>query len=317
MPNKKAGLGRRAPRFTFEQLRTFAAVAAREHVTGAAAAMGISQGAVSEQLRLLEGALGLRLIERAGRGIRVTEAGRAVQRLAVAVLDGVLAIEALGAEYDAGRRGSVAVGCGHVLGAHRLSAWLRRFVESNPLLDVDIVLDGWTTLVERLHAGTVDIAVLSVDAAPPGLETIVLEQTEVVIVVAASHPLAADPAAAADRLGAHRQLVHGRGSGTETLARQILATAASSAARVELEEGALLAALRAGLGWAAMPRSVVDPECATGGLVVLPHAGGAVVQRFCAVRRRGPSSAAVESLWAHLQDIAGAAATVAEMAVGP
>jgi DNA-binding transcriptional LysR family regulator len=317
MPNRKRGSDRRTPHFTFEQLRTFAAVAAREHVTGAAAALGISQSAVSEQVRLLEGALGLHLVERAGRGIRVTEAGRAVQRLAVAVLDGVVAIEALGADYEDGRRGAVTVGCGHVLGTHRLAAWLRRFVEENPLIDVDIVLDGWTTLVERLQAGTVDIAIMSIDAAPAGLETIVLEQTEVVIVVGPSHPLAADGEAAADRLGAYRQLVHGRGSGTESLARQILAAGASSAARMELEEGALLAALRAGLGWAAMPRSVVDAEVAAGGLVVLAHRGGAVVQRFCAVRRRGPSPAAVESLWKHLEDIAGAAATVAAMAVGP
>lgn len=311
MPNKGRSRRTRWPSFTLEQLRTFSAVAAREHVTGAAAALGISQGTVSEQVRLLEDALGVTLVERAGRGIRVTEAGRAVQRLATAVLDAALAIDALGSDYRHGRRGAVRVGSGHVLGAHRLAAWLSRFVEDNPGIGVDIVLDGSSALVDRLLGGSIDIAIMSVGAVPTELEVVVLEETELVLVAAASHPLASEPEQDSSRLRSFRRLAHGGGSGTETLALQLLADLPEGTGpAVELEEGALLAALRAGLGWAAMPRSVVAADVASGVLVVLPHPGRSVVQRFSAVRRRGPSSAAGQAMWAHLSDIAGAAASL-------
>ena len=295
------------PAFTLDQLRSFAAVAAREHVSGAARAVGLSQATVSQQVRLLEDALGVRLVERSGRGIRVTEAGRAVERLAAAVLDGALAIQALGADYQRGRRGSIVVGSGHVIGAHRLAAWLARFVQENPRLDVAIVLDGWEALLDRLRTRSIDIAVMSVGAAPPDLEAVVLEETELVIVVSPSHPLATRRDGDPIRLSDFRELAHGRGSGTEELARQMLGLEHSDAGYLELEEGALLAALRAGLGWAALPRSVVAPECASGGLVILPHQGRSVVQKFRAVRRRGVAPLPVEGLWAHLLDIAQAA----------
>lgn len=304
MPHKRHGRTRGWPAFTLDQLRSFAAVAAREHVTGAAEAIGISQATVSEQVRLLEASLGLRLVERSGRGVKLTSAGRAVQRLAATVLDGALAIQALGDDHREGRRGQVVVGSGHVLGAHRLAAWLSRFVEGNPGLDVAIVVEGWSELVERLQAGSIDVAVMSVDAAPAELESIVLEETELVVVVGATHPLARLGSHEEADLAAHRQLVHGRGSATGMLARQALGGRPARPGSLELEEGALMAALRAGLGWAAMPRSVVAPDCLSGALVVVPHPGPAVVQRFCAVRRPGPASPAVEALWAHLVDIA-------------
>lgn len=311
MPKRRRSGGRRWPPFTLEQIRTFSAVAAREHVTGAAEALGISQGTVSEQVRLLEEALGVALVERVGRGIRITEAGRAVQRLSTVVLDAALAIDALGADYEQGRRGAVRVGSGHVLGAHRLAAWLSRFVEDNPGIEVDIVLDGASKLVDRLRGGSIDIAIMSVGTAPAELESLVLEETELVLVAAPSNPLAREPKQAGARLASFRRLAHGGGSGTESLARQLLADVPAGAGpSVELEEGALLAALRAGLGWAAMPRSVVAADVASGALVVLSHPGRSVVQRFSAVRRRGPSSAAAQAMWAHLSDIAGAAASM-------
>lgn len=295
------------PAFTLDQLRSFAAVAAREHVGGAARGIGLSQATVSQQVRLLEDALGVQLIERSGRGVRVTEAGRAVQRLAAGVLDGALAIDALGADYNQGRRGRIVVGSGHVIGAHRLAFWLARFVQENPRLDVAIVLDGWEALVDRLRTRSIDIAVMSIDTAPQDLEGVVLEETELVVVVSPSHPLAARGGGDHARLSDFRELAHGQGSGTEQLARQMLGLEHSDAGHLELEEGALLAALRAGLGWAALPRSVVAAECASGGLVIVPHRGRSVVQKFCAVRRRGVAPLPVEGLWAHLLDIAQAA----------
>ncbi len=73
---------------------------------------------------------------------------------------------------------------------------------------------------------------------------------------------------------------------------------------LELEEGALHAALLAGLGFAAMPRSVVEQDIAEGRLVVIPLPGRSVSQSFAAARRRDLHTPAVEAFWAHLKRIA-------------
>ena len=72
---------------TLEQLRIFMAVASREHVTQAATALGLTQSAVSAALTALETRHGVRLFDRIGRRIQLTEDGRAFMAEAQAVLD--------------------------------------------------------------------------------------------------------------------------------------------------------------------------------------------------------------------------------------
>jgi DNA-binding transcriptional LysR family regulator len=132
---------------------------------------------------------------------------------------------------------------------------------------------------------------------------VVLEHTELVTVVAAHHPLASSRTAVRD-LVAHRHLAHERGSATEALAAHALGAHVDPENTLELEEGALHAALLAGLGFAAMPRSVVEQDIASGRLVIIPLPGRGVSQSFAAARRRDLHTPAVEAFWSHLQRIA-------------
>jgi len=73
------------PGFDARELRVVKAVADSGSITGAAAQLGFSQPAVSQMLRRLEARLGVALLERVGRGVRLTEAGRVLARHATAV----------------------------------------------------------------------------------------------------------------------------------------------------------------------------------------------------------------------------------------
>ena len=64
--------------FTLEQLRTFLAVARQQSMSRAAESLFLTQGAVSQQVANLEAALGLRLLERRGRRVWLTEAGKSI-----------------------------------------------------------------------------------------------------------------------------------------------------------------------------------------------------------------------------------------------
>jgi len=77
----------RKPAFTLEQLRSFVAVAESEHISRAAASLFLTQGAVTQQIRHFEQAVGVQLLERDGRRVRLTDAGRAVHRGVAAGFD--------------------------------------------------------------------------------------------------------------------------------------------------------------------------------------------------------------------------------------
>jgi DNA-binding transcriptional LysR family regulator len=290
-------------RVTLEQLRVFAAVADREHITGAAKALHMSQGSVSGLVHRLEATLGLPLFQRVGRNVRLTDVGESLRRLAGRVLDEVAEIEDLSAGYHAVERGEIVVAAGRVMGAHRLARWVAPFALAHPHLTVRISLAPMHTLVEMLLAGTADVVMLGSLVKGPEIESLILERTSMVLLVSAEHPLAksADPLR---ELGAYRYLAHEAGTATEPRATEALAGAADASMTVELEEGALHAALLAGLGFAMMPRSVVIGDIVSGQLVALPRPGRRVVQVFSAARRRGTPTPAQEAFWDHLRAIA-------------
>jgi LysR family transcriptional regulator, low CO2-responsive transcriptional regulator len=302
---RPASRRRPRPRITLDQLHTFLAVAEVEHVTGAAELLRLSQGSVSAAVRRLEASLGLPLLNRVGRNVRLTDVGRAVRQLAIRTLEDVAQIEELTAGYLAFEAGEVAIASGRVIGTHRLSRWLAPFVSAHPEIDIRIVLGPTQNVLARLEDGSADIVILGSDLRLPGVETVELERTELVLVVASGHPLLVEP----DPMRAlrrHRYLAHEAGTATQLRAARVVGRLADDAPTIELEEGALLAALLAGIGYAVMPRSVVEDAVADGRLAVLRHPGAPVPQRFMAARREALHTPAVQAFWAHLQRMASA-----------
>ena len=289
----------RRPRVTLDQLHIFLSVAQREHVTAAADALGLSQGSVSAAVHRLERTLGVPLLHRVGRNVRLTDVGRAVRHLAIQTLDDAGQIEELTAGHLAFEHGDVSIAAGRVIGAHRLSAWVGPFVRSHTDIDVHIRLASMGDVLAMLVDGIADVAVVGSDVRLPGVETILLEATDLVIVAASEHPLARSDEPMRE-LGAHRLLAHEHGSGTQLRAALVLGRHANASQIIELEEGALLAALLAGIGFAVMPRSLVEAEIASGRLVAIPRPGRAVVQHFTAARRVALQTPAVDAFWQHL-----------------
>lgn len=272
-------------------------------MTEAAEALGLSQGSVSAALSRLEATLGLPLFHRVGRNIRLTDVGRALRQLASRTFDDVSAIEALTSGYLAFERGQINVASGRVIGAYRLSGWLAPFVRQHPDIEVHIALAPMHVALAMLEDGSADVAVVGSFVRRSGLETMALERTDLVIVVAAQHPLGGS-ASPLRELRAHRYLAHEQGSATRTRASLALRGHADDSHVIELEEGALMAALLAGIGFAVMPRSLVAAHIAQRRLVVLGGSGHQVTQQFTAARRVALHTPAVQALWGHLASVA-------------
>src|ERR671938_609351 len=119
------------------QLAAFCAVVERESFSQAAAKLGVTQPAVSLQVRALEKRLGRQLLDRSGRRVVPTEAGlrlyRGAQRL-LALEEQLL--DDVAAEHDGGLRGRLEIGASTGPGANVVTLLLCEFQRQNPELTV-------------------------------------------------------------------------------------------------------------------------------------------------------------------------------------
>lgn len=301
---------RRRPRVTLDQLHAFVALAEQGSLTRTARVLHRSPAALSAQVQGLERVLGMPLFHRAARGMRLSDAGRSLGHGAAWVLDRVAALEDEAATMRRAQTGEVVIAAGAVIGTHRLPAWLAPLLGAGSGLDIRVVTEGRDAALRRVLDHGADIAVVGDEIDVDGLETGVVEETELIAVVSSRHALAAKRTGPAD-LVAHRFLARSPASATERLSARLLGDLYRAGPYVELGEGALVRALTDGLGWGCVPRSAVDAALQAGTLVELALPGGVVAQQITAARRREPATPAAERVWRHLVGMGNSAAGAA------
>src|SRR5690606_28644584 len=92
------------------RLRLLRTVVETGSIRATAAALGYTPSAVSQQLAALQRETGLRLLERAGRGIEVTAAGRTLAAESAALFEALSRLEGVVKDLRAGRIGSLSIG---------------------------------------------------------------------------------------------------------------------------------------------------------------------------------------------------------------
>ncbi len=141
------------------RLRYLVTVAEEGHITRAAERLGIQQPPLTRQIRALEAELGVRLFERLPRGMRVTDAGRAVVEEAQAILERADRLPDLAARAARGERGRLAVGYTSSGAFHPFVAQqIRAFRAAGPGVVLVLAEDGTPELVRGLEEERLDAA---------------------------------------------------------------------------------------------------------------------------------------------------------------
>ncbi len=256
-------------------------------LSAAAVAIGIGQSSVSEHLRLLELAAGQRLVERNGRGSRLTDAGRVLAGRAAQ------ALAALGAgeeELDALaglQTGTIHLGASTAPGVYLLPDTLGCFRTDYPNVRVQVEIAASGEIIERLLAGRIQLAIIGAPRAGDRVELEPFVDDEIVGVaqpglLPVRHGVVA-PAALADVMLLARE----QGSSTQALADTELRAAGISPAGVwELGSSeAVKRAARVGLGFAFLSRYAVAEEIERGELERFRLAGRPPVRRHFSIAR--------------------------------
>lgn len=175
-------------------LEYLVALAEHRHFGRAAAACYVSQPTLSTQLKKLEAELGAELIERGSRGILLTSTGDQVVARARVMLGEVDDIRSIANQARDPRSGTFRLGIFPTLAPYLLPHVMPALRAAFPQLELLLVEEKTVELLELLHAGRVDAAVLALPVGSESLESTALFREEFLLAVPHAHPLAGQDA---------------------------------------------------------------------------------------------------------------------------
>ena len=180
-----------------DQIRTFAEVVALGSFSAAAVRLGISQPAVSLQVRQLEKRFGVKLIERVGRRVAPTAAGAEFlghAREVEAALDA--AAEAM-APHAAGATGRVRLGTGATACIYLLPPLLRDLRHRFPTLEITVATGNTPDMLRAIEENRLDVGLLTLPASGRMFDVRPVLDDEFVLIAPRTMPLPKEVTAAA------------------------------------------------------------------------------------------------------------------------
>jgi len=253
------------------QLEIFVKVVELGSFSRAAEALFLTQPTVSEHIRTLEDELGVRLLDRLGRGAAVTKGGALLLSHAQRML--ALAREARQAmeSFQGRMSGELLVGASTIPGEYILPALIGRFKEKFPDIAITLLIGDSQAVTEWVAEGRAEIGVVGARSTHRGIEFRELMPDDIVLIVSSAHPWHGRKQVTLEELRGEPLLLRERGSGTrgalETALRE--AGADIAAFRVVGEMGstqAIKQAVKVGVGVSLLSRRAVEEECRAGSL---------------------------------------------------
>jgi LysR family hydrogen peroxide-inducible transcriptional activator len=172
------------------QLRYFCAVAETSSFTRAAEREQVAQPSLSQQIMKLEEELGVRLFDRLGRTVRLTEPGQVFLPRARAILTELRAAKEEVAERQSTVSGAVRVGVIPTIAPYFLPARIATFLRKYPQTSITVVEDVTVHLLDRLRNGQVDMAIMALPARGHDLECFPLLNERLYALLPKGHELA-------------------------------------------------------------------------------------------------------------------------------
>jgi DNA-binding transcriptional LysR family regulator len=253
------------------QLEIFVKVAELGSFSKAADALFLTQPTVSEHIRTLEDELGVRLLDRLGRGASVTKGGALLLSHAQRML--ALAREARQAmeSFQGRMSGELLVGASTIPGEYILPALIGRFKEKFPDIAITLLIGSSQSVTDWVVEGRAELGVVGARSTHTSIECRELLPDDIVLIVSAAHPWHGRKQVTLEELRGEPLLLRERGSGTRAALEAALEAAGTDLAafRVVGEMGSTQAvkqAVKASVGVALLSRRAVEEECRAGSL---------------------------------------------------
>jgi DNA-binding transcriptional LysR family regulator len=204
-------------------LAIFDAVANERSISRGAERLMISQPAVSKQIRLLEKSVGMALLERQPRGVRLTHAGELLadyaRRIFALEAEATRTLE----ELQGLRAGRLAIGASTTIGVYLLPEVFVEFRRKFPTMEVRLDVSNSATVYQRLVEGAIDVGFTESPTELPELDVKEFARDELVAIAPRTHRLLRRRRVTAQMLCAEPFVVRSTGSDTKSFVERALA----------------------------------------------------------------------------------------------
>ncbi|MBS1161695.1 MAG: transcriptional regulator, LysR family [Proteobacteria bacterium] len=263
---------------TLTEMRYIVALARERHFGKAAEACHVSQPTLSVALKKVEGQLGAALFERTAADVRITALGERIVAQAKRVLDEAVRLEEIAESTGDPLSGQLRIGIIYSIAPYLLPQFIPALHQQAPNMPLFLKEDFTGNLIPALKAGELDVIVIALPFAEPGLVAQAVYEEPFRVVVPAAHAWSQRQAIPADELDGQNLLLLGQGN---CFRDQVLESCPRLTAPDGLAnslEGGSLETIRymvaSGAGIAVMPSTAADPLIDKEPLVkVLPFAG--------------------------------------------
>jgi len=274
-------------RVTLRQLTVFAEVARRLSFTAAANALHLSQPAVTLQVKELEETCGALLLERMGRRIFLTEAGREVAACAANVTGRLHETQERLDALRGLKRGLLKVGAVSTA-KYFVPSLLAAFTPSYPGVTARFSIGNREETIRHLAENEIDLAIMG--RPPREIETVAepFAKHPLIIIAAPSHPLAGKRRVPLKKLEGENLLIREEGSGTRASLERVFKQA-QVAYRASMEVSSnetIKQAVIAGMGISFLSAHTVGLELKARKLVALHVAGLPVLRDWYVIYRK-------------------------------
>lgn len=276
------------------RIMVFLAVAEQASFRKASEHLHLSQPAVSQHVRALEEELGVRLFDRGGNRVQLTDAGQILVEYARKCVRLAEETRAAIGEITGIPQGSLRIGASTTVAQYVLPRLLGRFQQLHPKIRLTVVSGNTEDVVGKLSSGSIDVGMIE---GPPLTKDLHIEpflEDELVLVAPASEEWAGSGGITLKDLASLPLLVREHGSGTRRVVEQALKESGFPLTEMRIAKEldsteAIVATVEAGLGLGFVSTWAVRKELQLGTVIQLRVKGLEVRRQFTLIRPLGPA----------------------------
>jgi DNA-binding transcriptional LysR family regulator len=283
-------------------LEVFLAVVRHETMTAAAEAEGIAQPAISAHVRKLEAHFGVPLMERSGRRVRPTEAGRLVADYTRRLLEAVDELTGAIEELDTLRAGHLLIGASATSAETWLPSILGQFQLIHPRVRVDVRIGNSARVLDDVRTRRLSLGIVGTDLHDPLIISEPIHDDDLVLFTSADNPLLTSPHLGTGCLQSAQFVIREAGSATrEATLRCMVEANLAGAQRVELGSNeAVKRAVAAGPAIGVLSNQTLDVDLRAGDLAILPVEGWQCRRQFWLIHREDRVLSAADRAFADM-----------------
>jgi DNA-binding transcriptional LysR family regulator len=280
------------------QLAAFVAVVERRSFSQAAERLGVTQPAVSPQVRALEKRLGTQLLDRSGRRVEPTEAGMRLYRGAQRLLSlEEQLLDEIAGEGEGELTGELRLGASTGPAAIVVPLLLCEFQRQHPPVRVALTVSDTQSIVDQVAARELELGIVGAARRQRAVRFEPFFQDEVILVCPPGHPFAGRTVTL-DELREESLIVMQEGAGVRQIVedelREVGTRLRDLDVRLELGlQESVRSAVQAGYGVTFISRSAVEPELAAGTLTAARVDGLEATREISLVRAAGRAATRV------------------------